>query len=201
MDCINFPGGSLLGGLEQAGLSKHLISKGHSADAVTTRFVKLGAMKVILSVRRPEDAIASWMDTFGFSLGESIAALDQWMAMYRELKDHALVLRFETIEHDPFAAARSLANYVCPDASSEEVDAICRHFTKDRVLELCGRIANREGEIEDVGFSFYDKATFFHRKHVTALGERRAADRITSEQIACIRPAMAPHCDERGELR
>ena len=83
----------------------------------------------------------------------------------------------------------------------KKAEAVCRHYTKDRVQELAERVANREGAIEDIGFSYYDKATYFHRRHVTSLEETPANARITADQIAMIRKALAQHCDEQGNLK
>ncbi len=75
---------SVLSAVEDAGSADHLVFKGHAADEITIKLAKLSALKVICSTRKPEDAIASWMATFGFSIEESIAALNRWMVMYQE---------------------------------------------------------------------------------------------------------------------
>lgn len=191
---------SVLAAVSGAGSAEHVIFKGHAADEVTVKLAKLGAIKVICSVRKPEDAIASWMETFGFSVEESIAAMDRWILMYQELNDYALSLRFETIDATPFGAARAIAQHVCPDSTAEEAEAICRAFTKECVQQLSLRVTDRKGEIEDLGFSYYDKGTYFHRRHVTSLNERKAGTRIGSGDIALIRSSFRSYCDEEGNL-
>ena len=192
---------SVLLALEEAGSADHVIFKGHGADEITVKLVKLGAVKAVCSVRRPEDAIASWMDSFGFTVEESIAAMDRWLLLYRQLRGHALSIPFETIDTDPFGAAWKIAQYVCPDSKPEDVDSICRAFTKEKVRRLSEKIAGGEGSIEDIGFSQYDRETFFHRRHVTSLEERKAEARIGSGQIDRIRDFLGPYCDADGNLK
>jgi hypothetical protein len=192
---------SVLSALEGVGSAEHVIFKGHAADDITLKLVRLGAVKVVCSVRKPEDAIASWMDTFGFSIEESLAAMERWISTYREVKKHALVLQFDTIDKAPFRAAWAVTQHVCPDATLEEAEAVCSSFTKESVLRLSERIANREGAIEDIGFSYYDKSTFFHRRHVTSLEQRRADMRIGADELSVIRDRLSPYCDAEGNLR
>ena len=191
---------SVLSAVENAGPAEHLIFKGHAADELTVKLVKLGAIKVVCSVRKPEDAIASWMNTFGFSLEESIAAMERWILLYRQVRGNSLVLRYEHIETDPFGTARIIAQYVCPDSDVEEVDTICRSFTKERVQRLCENIEKGGVAIRNVGFSSYDSVTFFHRRHVTCVEEKRAGTRIGSDEMSTIRSALKSHCDAAGYL-
>ncbi len=181
---------SALAALEGAESADHLLFKGHATDDATLKLAKLGAMKVICSVRNPEDAIASCMETFDLPMEDAIAATQRWFGMFQAIKDYSLTLAFETINDDPFAAARSIASYI--GAPPSEAEAICRLHTKDRVLEMSRRVANGEGNIKDVGFSSYDTTTLYHRRHVTSLHEKKAAARLTGAQIASIQDRMAP---------
>ena len=70
------PTDDILGALERAGDATHLLLKAHQADDVTLALIKIGAVKAVCTVRKPEDAIASWMTTFGFTLAESLDATE-----------------------------------------------------------------------------------------------------------------------------
>ncbi|HEX6409545.1 MAG TPA: hypothetical protein VFZ88_03030, partial [Sphingomicrobium sp.] len=76
------PTGDLLGAFERLGGAAHLLLKGHSADKVTLQLAQLGAMKVVCTVRKPADAIASWMTTFGFTLEQSLGHMEDWLRMF-----------------------------------------------------------------------------------------------------------------------
>lgn len=192
---------SILPAIEHVDDADHLIFKGHGADDITLKLGRLGALKAICSVRKPEDAIASWMTTFGFTLEEGIVAMNRWIQMYKSLRNDALVVSFDAINTDPFGVARRIADFVLDDSSPEEADSVCRRFTKEKVREISQRVANREGEIEDTGFSYYDKNTYFHRNHLTSLEETKADARITTGQIMLIRERLAGDCDEHGNLQ
>jgi hypothetical protein len=194
------PVGQILSALEQSDGAEHLVFKGHVADEVTLKLVKLGAIKSVCSVRKPEDAVASWMTTFSFDIEEAISAVEQWILMYQNIRDHALVIPFEAINSDPFAVAHRIAEFILTDVSLGEAEAVCRMFTKEKVQEISRRVANREGKIQDIGFSYYDQETFFHRRHVTSLEEIKADLRITTDQISLIRDRLSVYCDQFGNL-
>jgi hypothetical protein len=50
----------------------------------------------------------------------------------------------------------------------------------------------REGpNVKDIGLSWYDTNTFFHRRHVSSLKSRSAEERLSSNQVVRIRAALA----------
>jgi hypothetical protein len=190
----------LLGALERAGEAKHLLLKAHQADDVTLPLIKIGAVKAVCTVRKPEDAIASWMTTFGFTLAESLDATETWLRMFSAIRPHALIVPFEEIDRKPKSAAWKIARYVCDDADELIVEEIASDYTKVKVKDLSVEVETRKGDIEDIGFSFYDKRTFFHRSHVSAVESLEAIDRIGADQVMAIRQALVPWCDEQGNL-
>ncbi len=44
--------------------------------------------------------------------------------------------------------------------------------------------------MRDIGFSWYDETTFFHRRHVASLDSRPAEQRLSGEQLMRIRLAL-----------
>lgn len=194
------PTGDLLGALEGVGGAAHLLLKGHSADKFTLQLAQLGAMKTVCTVRKPADAIASWMTTFGFTLEQSLGHMEDWLRMFSALRTYALILPFEEIEKDPESAAWKIAHHLCEDADRSGVDEIAMEFTKEKVRDLSEAVRARKGDIEDLGFSFYDKTTFFHRGHVSSLDTLEASERIGQEQVAVINQALAEWCDGDGNL-
>lgn len=97
------PHNCILAVLERSQNTNHLIVKAHSADAITLRFLSVGAAKVICTVRKPEDAIASRMQAFGFTLDEAIVQMSEWLSMFRALPASTLFLNFEEIENHPIS--------------------------------------------------------------------------------------------------
>jgi len=64
---------------------KHLIIKSHHPDEIMRKLISLNAAYFICSIRKPEDAVVSWMRTFNATLDESIDVLKDWFLMYKEL--------------------------------------------------------------------------------------------------------------------
>lgn len=193
--------GNILDALESAGGHTHLLLKGHAADEITLGLIKLGAIKAVCTVRKPEDAIASWTTTFGFTLEESVSVMEAWLRMFSAIRAHALVVPFEEIDQEPESAAWKIARHICSDADKLEVEEISAQFSKTKIKNFSEELQLDQDDTQDIGFSFYDKKTFFHRKHVTSIDTVKADDRIGIEQVLAIRQALAPWCDEDGNLR
>src|SRR5437764_605665 len=73
---------SVTSAVERSDGSGHVLVKEHLFDDVTLRLVELGAVKAVCTIRRPEDAVASLMETFGLGLDESIAHIHRWLVMF-----------------------------------------------------------------------------------------------------------------------
>ena len=168
------PTGDLLGAFERLGGAAHLLLKGHSADKVTLQLAQLGAMKVVY--------------------------MEDWLRMFSAIRSWSLIVPFEEIERDPKSAAWKIARHLCDDADQLAVERIAIDFTKEKVRDLSEAVRARKGDIEDLGFSFYDKTTFFHRGHVSSLDTLEASERIGREQVLAINQALAEWCDRDGNL-
>jgi hypothetical protein len=194
------PISSAVSAVERSGSASHVLFKAHNTDDVTLRLIELGAVKVVCTVRRPEDAIASWMEAFGFQLDESIGAMQEWRRMFARLRDHALVVRYEQIDRQPWRAALRIARHVCPDASVMEVLRVARMYSKEKVKSATDELAKDGDNIVELSFSYYDRVTFLHRRHVATLVSRSAADRIGNEAVSSIRQTFQTYIDEDGNL-
>lgn len=194
------PTGNSLAAIQAAGEATHVLFKGHAADEITVRLVQLGAIKAVCTVRKPEDAIASWMTAFGFTLEQSLSVMEAWLQMFSAIRRHALIVPFDQIDRDPKSAAWKIAAYVCDDVDQVAIERIADEFTKSKVRDHCEEVEARKGQIQDLGFSYYDMRTFFHRKHVSSIETIDAADRIGIDQVLTIRNVLGPRCDERGNL-
>lgn len=186
--------------VERSGDADHVLFKAHNTDGMTVRLVKLGAVKAVLTVRRPEDAIASWIETFGFDLDTSIAHFQDWLSMFARLRNHALVVRYDDIERLPWSAAWRIARYVCPDARLIEVMGIARARSKRRVKAMTDKLNVDDENVQHISFSYYDTKTFFHRRHVSSLASRFATERIGADAVSTIRHAFRGDIDKNGNL-
>lgn len=178
--------------LERSSDAKHLLLKAHDAGPHTISLARHGAMRTIITVRRIEDAAASWMETFQWSEAETIEYLRAWLKLYVQLRDIALLLPYAQIDHRPWLAAWRIARFLCPDAGLGEVARIARRYAKAEVKKHTDALKSDEDGVTNLGFSYFDEATFFHRRHVSGLRSRPANERIPSEQIARILADLAP---------
>jgi hypothetical protein len=53
----------------------------------------------------------------------------------------------------------------------------------------------------NIGFSHYDKTTFFHRRHVSSLTAKQAGERIGLEAVSRIRRELKLFINDDGNLR
>lgn len=179
----------------------HFVLKVHAADDLMLGLVRLGAIKAICTVRKPEDAIASWMQTFDFGLDASLEPMFRWLEMFERLRHHALVLPYDHIDHHPVRAAIRIRNVVCPEATLLETLAIARRYSKRNVAQFTGAMSPGDEGTEQASFTYYDKETFFHRRHVSSLASLPACERIGKEAVSIIRSRLEKWIDEDGNLR
>src|SRR5271165_4773901 len=191
---------SLLDTIDRSGGADHVLCHGHAADKATLRLVGLGVVKVVCTVRRPEDAIASEMECFGDTLDTCLEHVGNWFTMFERLRDRSLIVCYEQIDSRPRHAALRIAQHICPDYSPEELDQIARKYVKENVMRMTHTLRVDENRLYDLGHTYYNQQTFFHRRHVSALVSRPASERIGADAVSYVREAFAPYIDERGDL-
>jgi hypothetical protein len=192
---------NLLSAVERSGNAEHVLCKGHDADEVTLRLVELGVVKAVCTVRRPEDAIASGMECFGDNLDVSIASVWKWLVMFERLRGRSLIVCYEQIEIRAWLAALRIARHLCLDCSRDEIDHIVNKYSKENVIKMADTLPIDDARVHDLGHTYYDQETFFHRGHVCSLESRPATERIGANAVSHIRGTLASYIDERGDLR
>lgn len=192
---------NLLSAVQRSGNAEHVLCKGHGADEDTLRLVELGAVKAVCTVRRPEDAIASGMECFGDNLDVSIASVWKWLVMFERLRGRSLIVCYEQIEIRPWHAASRIARYLCLDYSTAEIDQIVNKYSKENVMKMVDTLPIDDAGVHDLGHTYYDEETFFHRRHVSSLESRPATERIGANAVLHIRGTLASYIDELGDLR
>ncbi len=181
-------------GLLPKGQVDHVINKAHGADARMIEMVKSGEARSICTIRRPEDAILSCMYVFGRGLNETIETFGRWVDMYKHIAPHSLIVTLDKIETDPVGSALEIGRYVCSDLTEAEAEEIAVALDKNKIKVATENL--RQEHARDVGFSYYDAETFFHRRHVS---DREKFDR-NPELVDAIRKAVRSWTDERGDF-
>lgn len=192
--------GSILEASSSAADTDHLLIKGHTADEFTLNIIKYGAARAICTIRKPEDAISSWMDTFGFSLDQSIEHILEWEIMFKSLKKYALVIDFSEIDQNPILAAGKIGRHLYSVHGYLQAVWAARKYTKQNVKKLSEEIERDIDRHVDIGFSQYDDKTFFHRRHITDIQTRNAVQRIGIDNVQYIRKRLRHIINENGDL-
>jgi hypothetical protein len=182
----------IIGAVHRSNGADHVLIKAHRLDATSGELAKAGAMRIIITVRRVEDAMASWFDAFD-ALPEATALqiMRDWLCLFRHLRFQALVVSYEEIDRHPWFATWRIARAICPGIGPAETIKIARRFSKAEVKRQADQLVLGGSEVTDVGFSYFDNATFFHRRHVASLVSRPAEERLTHERLVRIREGLA----------
>lgn len=168
----------------------HFLLKSHCLENAELRMVREGEAKMIMTKRDPLSAIASLMDTFGINRKDAFQAFLDWRCMYDCIAEHALVIEYELIETRPDHVTTQIANLLIPEIRSADIVDICNRYSKIAVMEMSNKIDREDSEVIDLGFSYFDRHTFFHRSHVASLTSPDTEARISAEDISWIRNAL-----------
>ncbi len=178
---------------------KAILLKSHSPDKDATDLIVTGRALCICSMRKPEDAIASWMNAFGFSFEESIQHFEHWIAWHSSIAELTLNVDFTEIEKNLVGLIEKIGRYLKCDVSSDGVSFISKKYSKEAMYTKYQKMAKNESEnIVDCGFSFYERDTLFHRRHVASLIPRRGSEILTRDQLEAFNARFARFLDGDG---
>ena len=173
---------------------KHFLLKTHAPDALTTELIRLGVLPCICTVRRPEDAIGSWMGTFGFSLEASIETMRVWLVWYQSMQDNIKLIRFEQIESMRMEAISEIHRFLIGREDSVLANDQNERYEKNRLRGWLDNMPPGENTI-DIGMSYYDRETFFHRRHISATGAV-----LSNEQKSIVYEKLKDFIDAEGNV-
>ena len=156
----------LSGAISRISGASHLVLKDHVGSPRINSFVFNGQAKAICTVRSVEAAISSWMDTFGFSLSEAILHVKGWVSLYRDIAPFAKTFRYSEIESRPEDIVREIDRFLGFHTDEGTLVMIASKFSKENVRRIVDSITIDSPGVQDIGFSYYDKKTMFHRRHI-----------------------------------
>jgi hypothetical protein len=184
------PTSDVVGAVHRSKGADYVLVKTHDLDVASLALVP--SMRIIITIRRVEDAIASWHTTFDTVSEEaSVAIMRAWLRLYCQLRSRAVLVPYWQTDHLPWLAAWRIAHAVCPTVGLAEVVGIARRFRKADVKRKFERLSLGDSNVVDVGFSHFDSITFFHRRHVSAVKSRTAEQAISQERLSRVRAALA----------
>ena len=177
---------------ELAAGCKHLVVKTHTPDEPSKRMIELGAIKCICTFRSPEDAITSWMNTFGFSLDESIQSFREWINWHQQLSQLTLNINYSQIENHPLLCILRIQYFLFGRMNLFEALRLNKKYNKQAIKSKYKELPEGN-DTQNIGFSHYDKQTYFHRRHIS---ENTTA--CTEENRSIIRLAFSDLIDTQG---
>jgi hypothetical protein len=180
--------------------AKHLVVKSHAPDALCDELIRLGAVRCICTYRRPEDAVASWMQAFGHGLADTIELMRGWLAWHARAGGHCLNVRYDDVDRRPLRVILTIQRWLLGGVRPVDALRLRRAYDKRRMMREYEGLA-RSAAVSDIGFSYYDPTTFFHRRHVSSADSRSAADMLAEDDVLRIRSSLAPYVDANGDYR
>jgi hypothetical protein len=180
--------------------STHLILKSHAPDKSVTDEVKDGTLACICTVRKPEDAIASFMRAFGFSLEESISAVNAWLSWYSSVFKHVLTIEYEAIDEFPRNVISRIDEFLTGDTCDERSSALAEKYSKSDLKAKLDHLEQNSNTI-DLGFTYYDSETFFHRRHISSITSHSASSSLSASEISRIRTELSAFIDAGGNFK
>lgn len=193
------PGTDLVGAIRRSGGSDHVLVKSHRLNRRSLHHATSGRVTTIATVRRVEDAMASWLDTFEtVSEAMSVRIMRDWLRLFRRLRSHATVVAYETIDRDPEYATWLIARTVRPSIGAAEVAGIAARLDKAEIKRRYDQLSPEQDRVKSLGFSHFDSATLFHRRHISTLQSRAAEERMSMDRLDRIRRALAADVERSG---
>jgi len=191
-----FSSNSIDGILSEPDDSINAIVKSHSPDAMINAILGKRGVPCVCTVRKPEDAIASWMNVFGFSLEDSVATYDQWLSWHQKMHKNMLNIKYEDVDNYSWFVIRRISEYLFGKWSALEVHKIWLNNKKKAVYKKTSHMDVSDSV--DIGFSFYNKINFYHRRHVSSLKSKNASELLSQDQVSYIRSNLSRYLDKDG---
>jgi hypothetical protein len=180
--------------------SSHLILKSHAPDKSVTDEIKGGTLACICTIRKPEDAIASFMRAFGFSLEQSISEVNAWLSWYSSVFKHVLTIEYESIDESPRSVISRIHEFLTGDTCDERSFALAEKYSKSALKAKLDRLEQSSNTI-DLAFSYYDSETFFHRRHISSITSQSASSTLSASEIWRIRTELSEFIDAEGNFK
>ena len=182
-----------------------IVMKGHRLDDEGLACIRRKRVKVVHTVRDPMDALRSGMRVFP-GLADGLGLIRRSFDIHDVIVStgHGCVIFYDDIERDPAGLVTGIATHLDVSIEPTVRDAIVTSLRRDVVKKFTDAMAtDRDGqekarELVDIGFSYYDSKTLFHRSHVSAPQDR--APDLTPAQTAEVIDALHPYVDDSGRL-
>ncbi len=182
---------------ELAGDADHLIIKTHNPDQPLMDMIAGKTIPCLCTYRKPEDAIASWVRTFGGTAESATAIVESWLKWHVILHDKVLNLSYEQIETNQLDTITRIQLYLTGREDLSQAEKLNETYQKSALKDRTDALQKND-DTTDIGFSYYDNKTFFHRRHISSIRSIAAEDEFSPSQISTIRNQLIKYIDSNG---
>lgn len=165
------PADDIAGSIQNNGLSAdHLIYKQHLGSAFSWSLIKHECAKGICTYRDPEEAMASWMQVFGYSFDEAMDAFRGSIDFIEFQRGRVLFVNYESIQCALVSVIKRISEYLGVASVSQTCHEIAHSLDRTNVQSVC------------MAATTYDPITFFHRNHIRGSNAIKAERYFTARQ-------------------
>ena len=90
-----------------------------------------------------------------------------WISWYITVAGQVLTIDYQIIDNQPRLAIEKIIAYIDAEVDAGYIDTLEERYNKLLLKAKYDALANDEGSV-DISFSYYDKETFFHRRHISS---------------------------------
>lgn len=175
----------------------HLIIKTHNPDQPLMELIAGKKIPCLCTYRKPEDAIASWVRIFGGTVESATAIIESWLEWHVKIHDKVLNLSYEQIETNQLDIITQIQRYLMGREDLSPAEKLNTIYQKSVLKEQTDALQKND-DTTDIGFSYYDNKTFFHRKHISSIRSIAAENEFSPSQISTIRNHLIEYIDSNG---
>ncbi|MDD1623180.1 MAG: sulfotransferase [Methylococcaceae bacterium] len=177
--------------------SEHLIIKSHAPDELITSLINKRAILCICTYRKPEDSIASYVRVFGGTLESATSMVESWLEWHSKTHDRVLNIPYEQIENDPLGTIYQIQRYLTGAKDTAQAVILKEKYQKETLKDQLD-LLQKSDSTTDLGFTYYDNETYFHRKHISSIKSTTALEEFSQSQISKIRNRLSRFIDIEG---
>lgn len=177
----------------------HIVIKTHQPCPLMTHLIKQQSIKCVASIRKPEDAIASWVNVFNASLEDSVIIVKDWIIWHATVVSQVLNIQYAAIDGHPYLTVLRIQWYLFKRINILAAYKLYKKYNKEKLKKELDALT-ASSNTTDAGFSYYDNTTLFHRKHISSVKSQHASKLLSAAQLQQIRAHLGEFIDTNGQL-
>jgi len=125
--------------------------------------------------------------------------MNAWLLWYSSVFDRVLTIEYESIDALSRRVISRIDEYLTGDTCDERSCVLAEKYSKSALKAKLDRLEQNSNTI-DLGFTYYDRDTFFHRRHISSMTSRPANATLSASEICRIRTELKAFIDAEGTI-